>query len=99
MRVQRQACMECGLISFTLLDVGQLEAFYRRLLPRVVLDNELVVDLYGDLVPLRKPCELSGELIRVLLEVGKIERRMTKEAILEVLVAPGLLLEGECVRA
>ena len=63
----------------------------------VVLDHELVVDLDWNLIPLGKPRQLAAEVGVVLLEVGNVEGRMAKEVVLELLVVPALLLEGDDV--
>ena len=59
---------------------------YKRLLFAVVLNNELVVNFYRDLASFRKSYQLAGELVLVLLKVGKIESGVTEEAVSEVLV-------------
>ena len=72
---------------------GSREGFGRQVLLAVELDYVLVVDLDWNLIPLGKSEKLSAELLVVLLEIGKIECRVAKEAVLEQLVLPALLLE------
>ena len=58
------------------------------LLLAVVLDYILVIDFDWNFMTLRKSCKLSAELLIVLLEIRKIECRMSEEAVLEELVLP-----------